>query len=172
MSFKEIIIIRSKRRKKTIQSKVKDDAFYVYLPQGLKPDEERRWVEYMKKRYEDKMSKRRLDSDEDLMKRAEELNKRFFNGSLRFSIRYAMNQRTRFGSCTYKTKSIRISSRLIGMPRWVQDYVIMHELTHLLYPDHSKKFWAKVNEYKLAERAKGYLIAVGMNDGKNKRKNK
>lgn len=48
------------------------------------------------------------------------------------------------------------------MPSWVQDYIIIHELTHLMYPDHSKKFWETVNRYKYAERAKGYLIALGV----------
>ena len=57
---------------------------------------------------------------------------------------------------------IRLSDRIADMPRWVQDYVIIHELTHLIHPDHPKKFWEKVNRYKYAERAKGYLIAVGM----------
>jgi len=47
------------------------------------------------------------------------------------------------------------------MPSWVQDYIIIHELTHLIYPDHSKKFWETVNRYRYAERAKGYLIALG-----------
>ncbi|MEM0492555.1 MAG: M48 family metallopeptidase [Candidatus Thermoplasmatota archaeon] len=164
MNIKDIIVIRSERRRRTIQSKLKGDVFYVYLPSGLKPEEERRWVEHMKKRYEQREKRRRLKSDKDLEERAEGLNKRFFDGSLKFSIKYVTNQNTRFGSCTYKTKSIRISDRIVKMPRWVQDYIIIHELTHLIYPDHSKKFWSKVNEYKLSERARGYLIAVGMSD--------
>ena len=50
------------------------------------------------------------------------------------------------------------------MPIWVQNYVILHELTHLVYPDHSAAFWKKVNEFSLTERARGYLIAIGMTD--------
>jgi predicted metal-dependent hydrolase len=38
----------------------------------------------------------------------------------------------------------------------------MHEMTHLQYPNHSKGFWAKVGEYKFTERARGFLIAKGM----------
>ncbi|MCJ7698401.1 MAG: M48 family metallopeptidase, partial [Thermoplasmata archaeon] len=81
--------------------------------------------------------------------------------TLDFYIMFVTNQHSRFGCCTSIDKTIRISERVKAMPSWVQDYIIIHELTHLLHPDHSKNFWEIVNHYKYAERAKGYLIAVG-----------
>ena len=45
-------------------------------------------------------------------------------------------------------------------PVGVLDYVLMHEMTHLLYSNHSKEFWKKVNEYKYTERARGFLIVL------------
>ena len=44
------------------------------------------------------------------------------------------------------------------MPQWVVDYVLVHELAHLLEPGHDANFWAWVDRYPQAERAKGYLI--------------
>jgi predicted metal-dependent hydrolase len=44
------------------------------------------------------------------------------------------------------------------MPAWVVDYVLIHELAHLLEPGHDAKFWAWVDRYPQSERAKGYLI--------------
>jgi predicted metal-dependent hydrolase len=50
------------------------------------------------------------------------------------------------------------------MPEWVRDYVIIHEVAHILEPNHSKAFWDIVYRYKLAERARGFLIAKGMEE--------
>jgi len=68
----------------------------------------------------------------------------------------------RLVSCTPKPGAIRISHRLATVPQWVCDYVIVHELAHLEHPNHSKAFWTAVNRYRLAERARGYLMALNL----------
>ncbi|MDE3076285.1 MAG: M48 family metallopeptidase, partial [Chloroflexota bacterium] len=50
---------------------------------------------------------------------------------------------------------------LAGLPNWVEDYVIVHELAHLISSRHGPRFWELVNRYPLAERARGYLMALG-----------
>jgi predicted metal-dependent hydrolase len=49
----------------------------------------------------------------------------------------------RWGSCNHKG-GLNFSWRLIQAPLEIVDYVIVHELVHLKQPDHSPKFWAKV----------------------------
>jgi predicted metal-dependent hydrolase len=162
MAPSQITIIRSRRRKKTIQTKCGDGRLWIYLPSGMSTKDEQKWIDKMierNKRWEQK--KILPQSDNWLMQRAQDLNKKYFNGSLDFSIRFVTNQNSRYGSCTSIDRTIRISERVKTMPSWVQDYIIIHELTHLLHPDHSRRFWDKVNQYKYAERAKGYLIAIG-----------
>ncbi len=78
------------------------------------------------------------------------------------SIRWVTNQEWRWGSCTPAERTIRISSRLVGEPAWVLDYVIVHELAHLRVRGHGAAFWALVNRYPKAERARGFLIARGL----------
>ena len=56
-----------------------------------------------------------------------------------------------------KPAAIRLSARLQSLPAWVVDYVLVHELAHLLEPAHNDRFWALVNRYPLAERARGFL---------------
>ena len=49
----------------------------------------------------------------------------------------------RWGSCNHRG-GLNFSWRLIQAPLEIVDYVIVHELVHLRQPDHSRKFWAKV----------------------------
>ncbi len=162
MTPSQITVIRSKRRKKTIQTKYGDDHLWIYLPSGMTAKDEQKWIAKMierNKRWEQK--KVNKESDQGLLQRAQYLNEKYFNGTLDFSIRFVTNQNTRYGSCTSLDRTIRISEKVKTMPLWVQDYIIIHELAHLIHPDHSKKFWEKVKQYRYTERARGYLIAVG-----------
>jgi predicted metal-dependent hydrolase len=58
----------------------------------------------------------------------------------RISIR---NQRTRWGSCG-RDGHICLNWRLVLMPDWVRDYVLVHELMHLRKMDHSPAYWRLV----------------------------
>ena len=78
------------------------------------------------------------------------------------SVRWVDNQRSRWGSCTPADRSVRISSRLTDVPVWVLDYVLVHELAHLLEVGHGPAFRALVGRYPLAERATGFLMAKGL----------
>jgi len=51
---------------------------------------------------------------------------------------------TRWGSCTAR-KSINLNSWLVMVPDYLSDYVILHELAHTRFPDHSKRFWAELD---------------------------
>jgi predicted metal-dependent hydrolase len=156
-----IEVIRSPRRKKTISARLEGGKLLIYLPSRLSRREEKEWIEKMKNRVENRFQKI-PKSDDDLSRRAGKLNKKYFNGKLVVnSIVYSDNQKRRFGSCTSTLGTIRISRRLTQMPEWVLDYVIIHELAHLQYANHSKNFWNLVNRYKFSERAKGFLIAKG-----------
>jgi predicted metal-dependent hydrolase len=159
----EIKVIRSPDRKKTIQAKLIGETIVIYLPCGMHREEERKIIERMKKKIENKRLKRNINKDDYLIKRFAEFNNRYFQGTLKVnSIEFVINQECRRGSCTPANGTIRLSHKLLDMPKWVLDYVLMHEMSHLLHPDHSKAFWEKVSEYKYAERARGFLMAKGM----------
>ena len=149
-------MVRSTRRRKTVQAREVDGVLRVSIPATMSPAEEERWVAEMVRR----MGRRAAAAAVDLEGRAAALAER--HGLPRPAvIRWADNQEWRWGSCTPADRSVRISSRLAGEPTWVLDYVIVHELAHLEVPRHGPDFWALVARYPLAERARGFLIARG-----------
>lgn len=159
----EVRVVRSPRRKRTVSAHMVGDTLVVSLPSGMSQDEEAKWVEKMAARLKRRMGARELSREIDLEARARELNRRYFQDALEYaSVQFVPTQDSRFGSCTPTSGHIRISDRVGQFPRWVLDYVLMHELAHLLQANHSRAFWALVNRYPLAERARGYLIAKGL----------
>lgn len=58
----------------------------------------------------------------------------------------SLNARTRWGSCSLKTRTIAIHWRLALGPISALDYVIAHEVGHLLHPNHSSHFWKTVEK--------------------------
>ena len=53
------------------------------------------------------------------------------------------NQRTRWGSCS-RAGAVNLNWRLVTLPPVVLDYVVVHELCHLIEPNHSSRFWVLV----------------------------
>lgn len=160
---RSVEVRRSARRRRTVAAQLEGGVLIVHLPASMSRAEEARWVEKMRERLEARERRRRLNAEGDLQRRAEDLNRRYFGGRLSWrSLSYVTNQRHRYGSCTIGDARIRLSDRLADMPAWVRDYVIVHELAHLVVPDHSPGFWDLVNRYPLTERARGFLIAKGI----------
>ena len=159
-------IVRSARRRRTISARIEGDRLILQVPAGLSPSEEQAWAEKLGSRILATRRRRELNQDGDLAARARELNERFFEGRLQFAdVRYVTNQQHRFGSCTPSQGTIRISDRVAKLPPWVRDAVLVHELAHLAEANHSRRFWKLANRYPLMERARGYLMAIGLDDG-------
>ena len=132
----------------------------VMIPARLSVKEENEWVATMLERLE-RSEKRRRPSDSGLKRRAVELGDRYLDGLARpDTVRWVDNQNSRWGSCTPSDRSIRLSRRLQGMPAWVIDYVLVHELAHLIEAGHTPVFWQWVDRYPKSERAKGFLEGV------------
>jgi predicted metal-dependent hydrolase len=153
----EVIVRRSSRRKRTIQARVVDGAIEILAPASIS---DAALGDHISKIQARLMKRTAVRDDAALNARAQYLNKKYFAGLLLWkSISYSSRQGRRRGSCNYLSKTIRISQRLAKMPQWVEDYVIVHELAHLLQPNHGGKFKALVMRYPLAERAIGFLLA-------------
>ena len=107
-------------------------------------ERERRWIEKERQRLPapapPPAPELRRQAQRELPARLLELAARHALRVTRVSVR---NQKWRWGSCS-RNGHICLNWRLITMPEWVRDYVMIHELMHLKRMDHSPKFWALV----------------------------
>ena len=88
----------------------------------------------------------------EITKRVFEINDRFFKKEVK-QVRLKLNL-SNWGSCSTK-KTINLSSRLLLTPQFITDYIIVHELAHLVHMNHSASYWKLVEkvmpEYQKAE---------------------
>jgi predicted metal-dependent hydrolase len=154
---------RSARRRRTVAAYREGERIVVLIPSQFSRAEESAWVDKMLARLEAK-DRRGARSDAALMARAHQLAGRYFAdydaAALPLGVRWVSNQRGRWGSCSPDDRTIRLSERLRDMPTWVSDYVLIHELAHLIEPNHSAMFWRLVGRYPKTERARGFLEGV------------
>jgi len=155
----------SKRRKKTAGAHWEGDRIVVVVPVHLRGTERDQMVDDLARR----LTRHRphLHSSDDLLEsRAAQLGRRYLDGVSPNSIRWSTAQNKRWGSCTLETGEIRISERLRVAPDWVLDAVIVHELAHLLEPNHSPRFRALESRYPRRNDAdaflEGYALGLAM----------
>lgn len=154
---------RSARRKRTVTAYRERDTIVVLVPQRMTRADEAGMVDSMVARLLAREARASVPrGDQALLGRALSLADTCLApriGSLTppESVSWVSNQQQRWGSCTPANRTIRLSHRLQPFPDWVVDYVLVHELVHLIEPTHSARFWDLVATYPAAERAKGFL---------------
>lgn len=155
---------RSARRRRTVHAYRDGDRTVVLIPDRFTKREEREWVADMLAKLDARDRKEMGGAkrgDSALAERAAELSERYLDGRARpATVRWVREMSSRWASCTPADRSIRISERLKTMPSWVLDYVLVHELAHLLVRKHNHRFWSLVERYPRTERARGYLEGV------------
>lgn len=161
----KIIIRRSARRKRTVGARVKDGVMEIVAPANISEKKLNEIIQGFRHNFEKREKEKLLNRGDQLQRKAQELNSKYFEGRLEFkSIKYSARQLRKFGTCCPARKTIIINGCLKKMPQWVEDYVIIHELAHIIHPNHSAAFWESVKRYPKAERAIGYLIAKGVEE--------
>ena len=138
-----------------VSARREGDTVIVFIPGWMSESEETRWVDEMVRRLERSEARRRSPArtgDDG------ERSRRHLEGRAEpTTVRWVPAMTTRWASCTPADGTIRVSERLRDAPGWVVDYVLVHELAHLLEPGHDAAFWGWVRRYPKTERAMGYL---------------
>jgi predicted metal-dependent hydrolase len=152
-------IITSRKRRRTVAARLTSGVLELIVPAAMPIAERQHWAEVMSRRLE-RRAERRRPTDQRLEERAKRLNYRHFDGRLGWTSIGFADMDHQWGSCTFTEGAIRIARRAGDLPEWVLDYLIVHELAHLVHSDHGAGFHELENRYPLTERAKGYLLAV------------
>lgn len=159
----KVVVRRSARRKRTVTAYRDADTIVVLIPQRMTKADERVYVKDMVAKVLARESRTGAPrGDEALGRRADELSEQYLAPQLGYapkpaSVAWVLNQNHRWGSCTPSSGTIRLSHRMQPMPAWVVDYVLLHELAHLVEAAHSRRFWRLVNVFPDADKAQGYL---------------
>jgi len=152
-------VVRSPRRHRTVSARPHGEVLRIAIPAAMSLRQEDRWVREMATRHVRSLASVTID----LEARADSLSRRY-DLPQATSVRW-VDMDSQWGSCTMAERSIRIASRVASFPSWVLDYLLVHELAHLVHGDHSPAFWEVVARYPRAERARGYLIAKSGDEG-------
>ena len=160
VSSEDVEVRRSRRRRRTVSAYREGGRTVVLIPASFSAAEEQTWVERMLVRL-DAGDRRREATDAALAARAAQLSARYLGGHARpTSVRWVSTMGRRWASCTPAEGTIRVSDRLRDVPDHVLDYVLLHELAHLLVAGHNAAFWKLLEAYPETARAKAFLEGV------------
>ena len=149
----------STRRVKSAAASWRAGVLIISLPAHLSARQQSDMVDALVKRAM-KKTRVRHASDEMLLARALELAPSYIGNVVPTSVRFVSNQRTRWGSCSFETGEIRITDRLRRAPDYVVDAVLIHELCHLVEPNHSSAFHALLVDMPRREEAEAFLAGI------------
>jgi predicted metal-dependent hydrolase len=163
-----VVVRRSARRRRTVAAFWENGTAVVAIPAHFSKAQESEWVHRMLEklrlqgaRRSRGEGRRRPATDAALAAHAAELSAKYLGGrSAPSSVRWVSNQNSRWGSATPADGTIRLSDKLRSMPQWVIDYVLLHELAHLLVAGHNAAFWRLLEAYPETQRAKAFLEGV------------
>src|SRR5579871_6702817 len=152
----------SARRKKTSEARWEGDRIVVHVPARLGAAERESTVRWLVQRLLTRYRFPATLTSDDLLQRAIDLSERYLVGARPSSVRWVTNQSARWGSCSYYSGDIRLSHRLCVVPAWVLDSVLVHEVAHLTYPDHSPDFHRLAGGYPRHDEAGVFLAGYSL----------
>ncbi len=164
-------IRRSARRKKSVSAFREKEKTIVVVPHRMAQRDIDAYVRDLVGRLDARDQK--TASLDELERRARLLVKRYMDHDVitthrvPVTIKWVTNQNSRWGSCSPADGNIRLSHRLREMPSYVIDSVLLHELIHLVVPDHSDRFYSYMNRYEDLEKASAYLAGYSLAEQRN-----
>ena len=150
----EIELVRGTRRRKHVEAELVGDRLRVSFPRWMSLADAQEAAEELAERMRRRIDPARID----VAARARRLAREY--GLPRPKrVQWSAHQRQRWGSCTPRGLDHPRLRPARGVPAWVLDYVLVHELAHLLVEHHGPRTTSSSTASRCAERARGFLIA-------------
>ncbi len=155
-----IEVVRSTRRRRGASAHARDGRIVVQLPAALPADAADRTIATLVARVTGQARAADRGGDEWLENRAARVGRDWLDGVTATSVQWSSRMARQWASATPATGRIRVSDRAAALPDRVIDYLLVHELAHLVVPNHSAEFHALVAAYPHADWAQGFLAGV------------
>ncbi len=162
----QVLVRRDKRLKKSARwLSQKDGSILLRIPARLPKRDLERILKDIAKKLGRRKALAAKRTDTDLQRRAQQINRQYFDGQIEWAaIRWVETMKTRLGSCTTGGSTeghIRISREIHDWPSWVVDYIIAHELSHCVHPNHSTDYWDFLSShYPRTTEARGFIKGI------------
>ena len=151
---------RTARRKKTVAAVREGQLTVLYAPFRMPNYEIEEMAEELQARL-NRIDPRAFYSDTELLARAQHLSANYlFSAAQPKSVAWSEKLVSAWGICNPLHQTINLTTRLKGLPQYVIDYVLLHELVHLICTDHGRDFDNFMKLFEKKERAEGYLDAL------------
>ena len=155
-----IEVVRSTRRRRGASAHARDGRIVVQLPAALPGDAADHTIATLVARVSGKARADARGGDVWLARRAVEVGNAWLDGVTARSVTWSSRMARRWASATPATGAIRVSDRAAGFPDRVLDYLLVHELAHLVVPNHSGAFHELVARYPDTAWATGFLAGI------------
>jgi predicted metal-dependent hydrolase len=156
------LVVERKRRVKNVNARLKGSALRVSAPPGIPEKELAAIVEDLARKLLRRAHANRVNGQGDALALTRKVAARFPKPPSVGRVIFVTTQRSRWGSYSPRTGTVRLNAALKNMPRWVLEAVIAHELAHSFHPDHSPPFWRLLRSVcPETDRAKSFLAGVG-----------
>ena len=150
-----------RKRVKNVNARLRGSTLFISAPPDLPPKRLHQIANEMARKLVRRAHAQRANSEEDALKLAAKVARRFPQPPSVERVVFVTTQRASWGSYSQRTSTIRLNAALRSMPRWVVEAVMAHELAHDIHSDHSAAFWELLQSVcPDTDRARTFLAGV------------
>ena len=154
-------LVLERKRVKNVNARLRGSTLLVSAPVGMAQERLEPAVRELARKLLRRAHAARVNGEGDALALARKVAGRFPEPPSVGRASFVTTQGARWGSYSTKTKTVRLNAALRGMPGWVLEAVVAHELAHVFHPDHSPAFWELLGRAcPETDRAEAFLAGV------------